>query len=645
MGVKTGAAAAVVAGVVGGGLRVLLFPQFVVGALLISAGVVVKLSRNAAGVALLLLAVVVVAFFSIVFNERIVDAAEKVAPRVWKRMEGLREDLRESFGNKVKETPPWVFTLVAFSLPAVAQFLGSLGTVRMLASIDNKSLPGTEFIAVFSLLYLGTLTLGVSRAWLKPSKVSFLLQSFWVLRALFSSSGDDLKFRKFLPSVLTGWGGFFLSLTPGSAVVSALKAAAASAAIAGAGVATVEGVRNLAAKNPQEEEDDDDDDDNDNDGREPRDEGKTKEVSSWVPSTKDIAETWRSWFDEDNFKRFFEENFSREALQITVANIATKMSSFSLLPSSTALKATDGDGEVVDDDGKPIEEAAEEIKKDLNFNVAELAPPMSAAAAVTLFRALPTVLTLGVGILLSLGSLLSGKFKPATVSIPVLLAPFAMGEIIALVNQVGLRNILHGGKRLEDKYHDGMSLLLWQSPTMLRAWENIADFNDRVQNENLMEGIKQMPQQFLNPDENTIQETPTFGWIIAGKLLVSIILDIIGASSYAIPALGELTDFAWAPLQGYLVHYMYGVSWISWLSVVEEILPFTDILPSATIGWFITYGQYFPVWAIRFARSVAIMPRNTANYFTKARSKLKSKKVPKEEESDDELENEHLKAH
>jgi len=81
------------------------------------------------------------------------------------------------------------------------------------------------------------------------------------------------------------------------------------------------------------------------------------------------------------------------------------------------------------------------------------------------------------------------------------------------------------------------------------------------------------------------------------KLVLSIIIDIIGVSSYAIPGLGEFTDFGWAPLQGYLIQRMYGIPFLSCVGVVEEILPFTDWIPTATIAFFITYGRFIPTWA------------------------------------------------
>jgi len=71
------------------------------------------------------------------------------------------------------------------------------------------------------------------------------------------------------------------------------------------------------------------------------------------------------------------------------------------------------------------------------------------------------------------------------------------------------------------------------------------------------------------------------------KLAVSVAIDIIGSSSYAIPFLGESADIVWAPIQAALLYNMYRRSapWAAYVGFAEELLPFTDILPTATIAW------------------------------------------------------------
>ena len=71
------------------------------------------------------------------------------------------------------------------------------------------------------------------------------------------------------------------------------------------------------------------------------------------------------------------------------------------------------------------------------------------------------------------------------------------------------------------------------------------------------------------------------------KLVISLLIDLIGSSSYLLPVVGEGLDIAWAPIQTILIMAMYDPTTpnLKYVSFVEEILPFTDIVPTATIGW------------------------------------------------------------
>ncbi|WP_269222283.1 hypothetical protein [Flavobacterium sp. IMCC34518] len=76
------------------------------------------------------------------------------------------------------------------------------------------------------------------------------------------------------------------------------------------------------------------------------------------------------------------------------------------------------------------------------------------------------------------------------------------------------------------------------------------------------------------------------------KLILGILFDAIGMLSFTVPLIGDFTDVVWAPLAGFLMTKMYegrvgkvaGV-----LTFVEEIFPFTDIVPSFTLTWMYTY--------------------------------------------------------
>ena len=71
-----------------------------------------------------------------------------------------------------------------------------------------------------------------------------------------------------------------------------------------------------------------------------------------------------------------------------------------------------------------------------------------------------------------------------------------------------------------------------------------------------------------------------------------ILLDLIGMASYILPGLGESADIVWAPISGFIFYKLFGgrfgiIGGV--LNFLEEIIPFTDIIPSFTIAWVIRY--------------------------------------------------------
>ena len=89
----------------------------------------------------------------------------------------------------------------------------------------------------------------------------------------------------------------------------------------------------------------------------------------------------------------------------------------------------------------------------------------------------------------------------------------------------------------------------------------------------------------LRDDTSTSSSTvpPDFG-----KLLICILIDSIGSSSMLLPLIGDASDVLWAPTAGLLLRYLfYNSNVILVFEFAEEILPFTDILPLATLCWII----------------------------------------------------------
>ena len=69
------------------------------------------------------------------------------------------------------------------------------------------------------------------------------------------------------------------------------------------------------------------------------------------------------------------------------------------------------------------------------------------------------------------------------------------------------------------------------------------------------------------------------------KLFLSILIDLIGVLTYAVPAVGEAGDLAWAPISALLVYQLYGNGLTTGIAFAEELLPGLDIIPTATIAW------------------------------------------------------------
>jgi hypothetical protein len=76
------------------------------------------------------------------------------------------------------------------------------------------------------------------------------------------------------------------------------------------------------------------------------------------------------------------------------------------------------------------------------------------------------------------------------------------------------------------------------------------------------------------------------------QLLLGLLFDAVGMLSFTIPFVGEFTDVVWAPLAGFLMTWMYkgtlgkvgGV-----ITFLEEILPFSDFIPTFTLTWIYNY--------------------------------------------------------
>lgn len=75
-------------------------------------------------------------------------------------------------------------------------------------------------------------------------------------------------------------------------------------------------------------------------------------------------------------------------------------------------------------------------------------------------------------------------------------------------------------------------------------------------------------------------------------LILGVLFDGIGMLSFSVPFLGDFSDVVWAPIAGFLMTWMYKgkIGKIAGIfAFLEEIIPFTDIIPSFTLTWIYTY--------------------------------------------------------
>ena len=95
----------------------------------------------------------------------------------------------------------------------------------------------------------------------------------------------------------------------------------------------------------------------------------------------------------------------------------------------------------------------------------------------------------------------------------------------------------------------------------------------------VLDKVTEKTREQLTP--NT-QQVPPGAWV---QLAGCIALDLVGDASELIPFLGEFTDVAYAPLEAGLIFALFKSPLLGGIGFLEEILPFTDVIPTFCIGW------------------------------------------------------------
>ena len=76
------------------------------------------------------------------------------------------------------------------------------------------------------------------------------------------------------------------------------------------------------------------------------------------------------------------------------------------------------------------------------------------------------------------------------------------------------------------------------------------------------------------------------------KLVKSLVYDAVGMATMAVPVVGPFLDMVWAPIAARKMSRMYPGNkgkLASAIVFLEEILPFTDVIPTFTLMWVYTY--------------------------------------------------------
>lgn len=72
------------------------------------------------------------------------------------------------------------------------------------------------------------------------------------------------------------------------------------------------------------------------------------------------------------------------------------------------------------------------------------------------------------------------------------------------------------------------------------------------------------------------------------SLIFCILMDAIGVATCFIPFLGEWGDLIWAPLSALIFYYCFGGKtgiFGAFINFAEEIIPFTDFVPTYCLGY------------------------------------------------------------
>jgi hypothetical protein len=74
------------------------------------------------------------------------------------------------------------------------------------------------------------------------------------------------------------------------------------------------------------------------------------------------------------------------------------------------------------------------------------------------------------------------------------------------------------------------------------------------------------------------------------KLVAAVIIDLVGLTTYVVPGAAEGIDMVWGPISGFLIYMLFpNRKRMAIAGAIEEMLPFTDFIPTAYLAWRLDY--------------------------------------------------------
>lgn len=592
-------APAVISGAIGACASLIFYPQFIFGLFFIGCGIFIKLITLRLGVLLFLLAFPVLLIAGVALDLSWFRVNIPSTIRLWAK------SFAPQFWSLINMIPPWIVIIFAFALPAIGQVVGSHALLQALIAMGSSSSALTIFIFLITAVFVFVMnSLGVT--WFNATRLTFMLQTFWVTYQLLLGSGlegirqADIPLLGFISSFFIGLGSFILSLAPEHALVDASKAALQSAIVSG-GIAAGIGAGLSHVTDPD---------------------GDAMTVSEWTSAEVGVAKEWAT----NNLNEVY-EGVSRAGIQETITNALEQLKKIISIIFSASRNGIGGLRALLAEDDEEIIRRTQPPPIVAQI-VEQIVPPLPVAWIITAIGAFPTLFVV---LLAIVGNLLSsvqsiganqqhqqmnqygyanaqaGRYGPhgpvnrrsLNFSAMLLLFPFILVEFATVARFLLMKQDIQ-----KYIYSDGMSILLWKQPDLLKAWKHIkeADQNLREAHANLL-GMILSPRRYLYPSEELVRSAPPLTEGLS-RLAFSLTIDAIGMLTFAIPLLGEVADVFWAPASAYLIQRVYERPGFSLLAFAEELLPFTDIIPTATITWLFIYAIYIPSWVVRVRRTV-----------------------------------------